>query len=255
MNINQVFKERLDTFLCKEKYLTNLEFTPIDLSSMPESKYKIKLSLLNKSKIARILSKSVWKDKSCSAHELAGLFSQIISKDSFVLDLLALLKSHDSLTLSHSIGVACFAYTIAKHSGVDTDLFSIVEAGLVHDIGKIFIPLVILNKPGKLTKDEFSVIKCHSILGYNSIKAYAPTTNREVLYAVKQHHEKLDGSGYPAGSSLEYLDTITRIITIADVYDALVSVRPYKEPYTKESAYRFIESNKGSMFDPKLASR
>ncbi len=138
------------------------------------------------------------------------------------------------------------------------DMASIVPATQLHDIGKIFITDTILNKPGKLTDDEFDIMKTHVEKGVAAIRRLAHI-NREqsfLRYAeviAGTHHEKWDGSGYPAGLRGQDIPLLGRLMAIADVYDALTSARPYKKPLPVAEAARIIIADSGKHFDPVLA--
>jgi len=127
----------------------------------------------------------------------------------------------------------------------------------LHDVGKIAIDDSILRKPGKLTNEEFDKMKTHTILGGDIIKNIQKKTGeREFLdyafiFAV-YHHEKWDGSGYPYGKKGEEIPLPARLMAIIDVYDALISERPYKKPYSHEEAVKIINEGKGAHFDPAL---
>lgn len=129
---------------------------------------------------------------------------------------------------------------------------TLASAAPMHDIGKLGIPDAILCKPGKLTDEEFEVIKSHPLIGAQILEhpdSELLTVAREVaLY----HHEKWDGSGYPEGLAGENIPIAARIASIADVYDALVSVRPYKKAWSTEQALALFEEQKGKHFDPNV---
>ncbi|OPX55607.1 response regulator receiver modulated metal dependent phosphohydrolase [Oceanospirillum multiglobuliferum] len=129
---------------------------------------------------------------------------------------------------------------------------TLASAAPMHDIGKLGIPDAILCKPGKLTDEEFEVIKSHPLIGAQILEhpdSELLTVAREVaLY----HHEKWDGSGYPEGLSGENIPITARIASIADVYDALISVRPYKKAWSTEQALALFEEQKGKHFDPNV---
>lgn len=133
----------------------------------------------------------------------------------------------------------------------------VVKAAPMHDLGKIAIADSILNKPGKLTDDEFMVIKDHPQKSHDIIKNVLDGLNDEVLMDVAEnialyHHEKYDGTGYPMGLKGDEIPLEAKIMAIADVYDALVSERCYKQPISHEEAYKIIEDSMGTHFDPKL---
>ena len=123
--------------------------------------------------------------------------------------------------------------------------------GLLHDIGKIGIPDIVLNKPGRLTDEEYDQIKQHPTIGYEGLKR-VPFIWDEVLPIVRFHHEKWDGSGYPKGLAGEDIPIEGRICAIADVFDALTSKRPYKDAWSIEKTVDFLQSQKGKHFEPRL---
>ena len=116
------------------------------------------------------------------------------------------------------------------------DVLTITIAGLLHDIGKAEIPLEILDKPGKLTHEEFDVIKRHPGIGYDYLRTQSAVVSSEIYDVVRHHHEYLDGSGYPDGLQAQRINDLTRILTICDVYGALVEQRPYRSPKSPELA-------------------
>jgi putative two-component system response regulator len=138
------------------------------------------------------------------------------------------------------------------------DLDSFVSSARLHDVGKIAISDIVLNKPGKLTQEEFENMKTHTLEGERAIDQIASRTddveflNNAKLFA-GSHHERWDGKGYPHGLSEENIPIQGRIMALADVYDALVSVRPYKKALTSEEAVKIIMDGAGTQFDPKIA--
>jgi putative two-component system response regulator len=139
---------------------------------------------------------------------------------------------------------------------IDLDLF--ISSARLHDVGKISISDTILNKPGKLTDEEFEIMKIHSAEGERIIdQIITRTENVEFLRNAKlfagYHHERWDGKGYPHGLKEEEIPFQGRIMAIADVYDALVSERPYKKAFSPEEAVKIIMENSGKQFDPTIA--
>ncbi|MBQ7698896.1 MAG: HD domain-containing protein [Clostridia bacterium] len=133
----------------------------------------------------------------------------------------------------------------------------IILAAPMHDIGKIKIPDAILNKPGRLSEAEYEIMKNHSVYGADIIEKTMKDVEEEDYYAVacniaKYHHERFDGKGYPEGLKGEAIPLEARIMSLADVYDALVSERVYKEAYSPDEARRIIEEGRGTQFDPEL---
>jgi len=138
------------------------------------------------------------------------------------------------------------------------DISLLLPSAQLHDVGKINVSDLILNKPGKLTDEEFALIKKHCEEGERIIDRIIRKTSDDgfLLHAKKfagYHHEKWDGTGYPRGLRGEEIPLEGRIMAIADVYDALVSERPYKKPFTHEQAVKIIKEGSGAHFDPKIA--
>ncbi|MCL2718674.1 MAG: response regulator [Lachnospiraceae bacterium] len=137
------------------------------------------------------------------------------------------------------------------------DLSVLYPSAQLHDVGKINISDLILNKPGRLTPEEFEKIKTHSTIGVDIIDRIITKTDDDgfLMHAKKfagYHHEKWDGSGYPLGLAGEEICLEGRIMAVADVYDALVSERPYKEPFSHEEAVEIIKNDSGKHFDPNI---
>ena len=120
----------------------------------------------------------------------------------------------------------------------------------MHDIGKIGIRDEILLKPGKLTAEEFEIMKTHTMIGYEILKDSPSKYLQMGGIIALGHHEKFDGTGYPYGNKGEEIPIEARIVAVADVYDALVSVRPYKNAWSMQAALEYIENNSGKHFDP-----
>jgi putative two-component system response regulator len=139
----------------------------------------------------------------------------------------------------------------------DWDLEMVASSSRLHDVGKIVISDLILNKPGKLTAEEFDIIKTHAVEGDRIIdNIIAESGDGAFLQNAKlfagYHHERYDGTGYPYGLKGEEIPLQGRIMAIVDVYDALISDRPYKKSFTHEDSIKIIQESSGSHFDPKI---
>lgn len=140
---------------------------------------------------------------------------------------------------------------IGRKLTLPEDKLRALEVGAaLHDIGKIAIPEAVLNKPGKLTPEEFELIKEHAALGSDILQPvpFPP----EVVEAVRHHHEKWDGSGYPDKLAGNNIPLMARIVAVADVYDALTSDRPYRAAWSHERAMEFMRSQVGTHFNPEI---
>jgi putative nucleotidyltransferase with HDIG domain len=170
----------------------------------------------------------------------------INSTDAIAVDISAL-KTSDEYTFKHSVDVATMSMVLAKQQGLSQkQIYEIGVAGLLHDIGKTKIPLDILNKPARLTDEEFAVMKQHPVFGYRMIKGRDEFSN-EICMAVLQHHEKMNSKGYPVGFPSDKITQYARILTIADIYDALVTERPYKSAFSQREAVEMIMSMTGEL--------
>ena len=150
------------------------------------------------------------------------------------------LKVTDEYTFRHSVDVAAIAMIIAKRENrPENTIRELGIAGLLLDIGKIKVPQEILNKPSKLTPEEYEIMKKHSLYSYEMIKDN-PSLSKSIKLGVLEHHEKLDGSGYPYGLKDKDICPYARILAIADIYDALCATRPYKVGLTQRQAVELL---------------
>ena len=164
------------------------------------------------------------------------------------------LKVFDDYTFYHSVNVAVLSMILGVTLNFNRDnLYKLGLAGLFHDIGKAFISKEILHKPGKLSVEEFNIIKTHSKMGCDFIEE-ADICTAQTCTGVLQHHEKFDGTGYPHGLKGDKIALFARIITVADVYDALTSDRPYRPAVAPSEAMEFVMAGGGTNFDPEIAS-
>ena len=158
----------------------------------------------------------------------------------------------DRYTSGHSKRVAQYALLIAARMGKSKEeQEEIYRAGLLHDVGKIRIPAEIINKPGRLTEEEYNIIKLHPITGYHILRGISD--NRYIAVGAKYHHERYDGKGYPNGLAGEKIPEVARILGVADAYDAMASNRSYRSALPQEVVRAEIEKGKGTQFDPEIA--
>jgi len=177
--------------------------------------------------------------------------------DNMIESCLYLLKNKDIKTYQHSIKVKQCATDFSKYLKLPQKEQKIVGyAGALHDIGKLFIPDSILKKPSPLTDEEFTIIKMHPIFGYEMFcECFRNLNGKNVQLigdAILHHHEHCDGNGYPDGVLINTLSPITSIISICDVYEALVSNRCYKSAYSTDEALKIMDMEKDKQFQLKL---
>ena len=159
--------------------------------------------------------------------------------------------ARDPYTLGHSVRVGQLAVMLGRHLGIDENTLAKVEiGGYLHDIGKIGIRDAVLLKPGPLTDEERQAVNEHPRIGLAILDAV--DLPKEVIEFVQSHHERLDGSGYPRGLRRRRLSIIVRIAAVADMYDAVTSGRPYRDPMTPEEAVALLRSEAGQLLDPRV---
>ena len=175
------------------------------------------------------------------------LFMHVVSSLASAID------AKDTYTNGHSVRVAEYSREIARRAGYEgRELEDIYMMGLLHDVGKIGIPDAVINKPARLTDEEYDIIKNHPVLGariLGNIKEMPKLAN-----GARWHHERYDGKGYPDGLSGEDIPEEARIIAVADSYDAMSSHRSYRKSLPQEVVREEIEKGKGTQFDPRFAS-
>ena len=186
-------------------------------------------------------------------------------QDALIISMASLAETRDNETGHHIRRTQYYIQELAKHLAKHPKFAAklepkqielIYKTAPLHDIGKVGVPDRILLKPGRLTPEEFEEMKRHTVYGRDALDAAAKTlgtdetfldTAREIAY---YHHEKWDGTGYPEGISGEAIPIAARMMAIVDVYDALISRRPYKEPMSHQQAYSIITEGRGTHFDP-----
>lgn len=176
------------------------------------------------------------------------IVDEILGKGTISLDMTDL-RSYDDYTYAHSVNVAVISCIIGISFEMPAErLLHLVSAALLHDLGKMTISPDIINKPSRLTAEEFQEIKKHPSISYELI-SQRWDISAQVKNAVLFHHENVDGSGYPKGLLGKDMTLITKILHVADVYDALTSKRPYKDPYSPWEATEYMMGGCGSQFD------
>jgi HD-GYP domain-containing protein (c-di-GMP phosphodiesterase class II) len=176
---------------------------------------------------------------------LPGTFENFMMLNALV----TAVDNKDRYTRRHSDDVLTYSVQIAEGLGLDDEtLFTVRIAALLHDVGKIGVPDSILRKPGKLTEEEFAAIKQHPSMGaiiVSSVPGFEAT-----LDAVRYHHERWDGKGYPSGLAGEDIPLIGRLMAVADAYSAMTTDRPYRKAMASSRAEEILRGGAGSQWDP-----
>lgn len=159
------------------------------------------------------------------------------------------LRLYDDTTYNHSLGTTILSIAIGKQLRISRkDLSDLALCALLHDMGKMKIPVEIIQKPAKLTNEEFQIVRTHPKLGYDML-ADKNLVSERVLNGIVSHHERIDGSGYPYHTKGKRIPFFGRIIACADVYDALTAQRPYRTPSQPNEAIEYIMGSAGRQFD------
>ena len=186
------------------------------------------------------------------AQKLVEEISDSVSRNPTALISLARLKVADDYTYMHSVAVCALMVALAKQLGLDeAETQSAGIAGLLHDLGKALMPMEVLNKPGKLTDDEFAIIKKHPEAGHELLQG-CTGVDPIALDVVLHHHEKTDGSGYPKHLKANEISVFAKMGAVCDVYDAITSNRPYKPGWDPAASLRKMAEWCAGHFDPRI---
>lgn len=186
-------------------------------------------------------------------HQSEGALKQVREMSLQTIGVIAnTVDAKDSNTEGHSRRVATYSYALAKKLGCsEEEAENIRTIGLLHDIGKIGIPDSVLHKPGKLTDDEYRIMKMHPTIGANILKDIPGMDGLAV--GARYHHERIDGKGYPDGLKGDEIPFVARLICVADCFDAMHSNRIYRSRFSMNYILNELRENKGTQFDPKIA--
>lgn len=231
----------------------------------------IAIPLKIKSSVFGILTSTIREETRCFSEKELYFLNLLVEKASFLTENLALyeniyenlfstlyafvetIEARDPYTKQHSANVSKYAMSIAKAYGcLQDEIARLNVSGNLHDIGKIGIPDSILLKPGRLTDEEYEIIKKHPVIGSNIIGHFGMWTDEQSI--IRHHHERFDGKGYPDGLKGEEIPLLARILAVADVYDALTTDRSYRRKMPEHVAVKIIRENAGSQFDPKIVN-
>lgn len=226
-------------------YINTVDFLEEDLY-----KYKLESMLENLKKYTDSTSRF---ERELKRSELDYQRLQMSFMENIILSITSLLGIHDIYTKNHSENVANISMNIARQLQLDKkDIMKVYYSGLVHDLGKTLIPNSILNKPGRLDADEYDVVKQHSRWGYEALSKTKELV--DISHVVLSHHEAYNGIGYPDGLVGEDIPILSRILTVADAYDAMTSDRPYRKAMSIEDAKEELLACSGSYFDPMIVN-
>lgn len=239
--LDQLIAERDTTPLHKERvdFVQALEATRVTY----ESAMSCAMRIVNDTKLGRKMDYQ-------AAVETAGAIVDCAIRNPDTLVCLSKLSAFDNYTYTHSINVAAISVVFGEYIGMDREeLIDLGMAGMMHDLGKLSVPQPIVNKPGKLTPEEFEEMRRHPSYGFTLLQGNRDIPHK-VLEAIKLHHEKYNGSGYPLGLTRKDIPAFARIICLADIYDALTSNRCYRDAILPNKALGVMYGMREQDFDP-----
>jgi putative two-component system response regulator len=183
---------------------------------------------------------------------LKDLMDELDCAQSVVFSLARAIEAKSQHTQGHSERVTSYAVALARRVGVnEKDHATLLRGAALHDVGKIAVPDEILNKPGELTKEEFDVVKLHPVAGVRIVEPLRSV--RDAIPLIRWHHERIDGAGYPDGLEGKDIPLLTRILSVADVFDALASSRPYRSAIPIPKCLELLhEISNGGGLDPEF---
>lgn len=243
--IDRIIALKISGVYIKDGLTDDIEFEPLITPEKREALVKnIKNQFLVFSKSSVITNKSV-----SEFSNMAGdVISSVMSSDEILYNMVNI-KSYDNYTYSHSLMVSLFSVLIGYNMQMtDKELHEIAMCALMHDIGKIDIPVDIINKKGKLSEEEFAIVKHHPTLAAERLMS-SPLVSMKIIRGIESHHERFDGSGYPYGTCGKDISLYGRILAVADVYDALTSKRSYRDPWNSAEALEYLISLSDIQFD------
>lgn len=200
--------------------------------------------MLNEARLGRTI-------RSEAAAAVVDDIAQSVWRNPSALISLARLKTKDDYTYMHSVAVCAMMIALAKQLNLpEAQQRAAGEAGLLHDVGKMLMPLEVLNKPGQLTDEEFAIMRSHPVRGHEALVACG-TFSETTLDVCLHHHEKIDGTGYPHKRSGDQISLFSKMGAVCDVYDAITSNRPYKNAWDPAGSLARMAQWKGH-FDPQI---
>jgi HD-GYP domain-containing protein (c-di-GMP phosphodiesterase class II) len=253
----------LKDFIIKTRYIRKLELFKITFIYIQEGEISPLIDISEEKVYSEALNsiKSVMStvregknlDVTTIKHTVDDIVQTVINNESVFIQLIGI-RDIDSYTFLHSVDVCIYSIITGKNLGLSqSELTELGIGAILHDIGKCKIPVEILLKPGRLTEEEFYIMKLHSVYGHEIISNTSGLSKRIANIAC-QHHEKWDGTGYPLGLSKFDIDKFSRIVTAADIYDALTADRVYRKRDLPHNAAEYIALNSSVLFDPEIAN-
>lgn len=235
-----------------QKYLRQLASLPIEDTRVPMQTRVGAMNEVVREALTSSLNSEDTSQAVISASHLGKIVARTVTSSAFTASDLFRVLNHDYTTFTHSANVAFYNAVLADRLGYGVaEVEQITIGGLLHDFGKLQIREAILCKPGKLDEVEYREIKKHPLTGFRKL-ANRPELNFGQLMMVYQHHERPDGKGYPVGNVADEIHPWAKQCSVVDVYEALTSQRPYRQPMPRQKALELLNRDCGTAFDPEI---
>jgi HD-GYP domain-containing protein (c-di-GMP phosphodiesterase class II) len=242
-----------DQFDDYQRYLRNNMAAVINDPAVPLEQRTLFLSETGRGMLGEVFRSGNTQNTVAAANEISGHLSSLLLQNELLAgDLLDVLR-HDYHTFTHSYNVANYVVLLAKGLGIRdaAELAAISQGGLLHDLGKLRISSAILTKRARLTDEEWAIIQRHPTDGFMELCTRSDLS-RSQLMMVYQHHEKLDGSGYPVGIGGDEIAPWARMCAVVDIFEALTSRRPYRSPLSPAKTIAILEEEAGAKLDAEM---
>lgn len=247
--LNNTFIKKLFYHNIEGAYIESEAFDDIEVGSYIDEKLKAE-SLTQIKDVYYEFKMSSGKINASTIKQMSSvvddLVTELLCKNDLTYNVIDF-KNYDSYTFQHCLNVAILSISTGISLGLsESKLHDLGMSGMFHDIGKMSVPVEILNKPGQLTKEEYEIIKAHPVTAAKQLKNLV---SNDILRAIECHHEKLDGTGYPYGRKANNINYYAKVLTICDVYDALTSDRPYRKSAFPNEVIEYIMACSDTHFD------
>ncbi|MGE4296010.1 MAG: HD-GYP domain-containing protein [Campylobacterales bacterium] len=239
----------INRFTPSEEIKTALHDSALPKKTKSKIIYNVTSRLINDLFESEITSEKIHEAKQSVSVMLDGVIHDEITIASLIE-----VSSYDYYTYTHCVNVAVYSVGLGKELGLSAkELERLGSGGILHDLGKAKVDIGLINKPGKLTEEEFTKVKEHPALGYDLLRKLHEDDS-VILSIVRHHHEKLNGKGYPDGLMSDGVDMYARIVAIGDIFDALTTKRSYKPALSTFEALELMRHKMHDELDPKLLS-
>jgi len=247
--VHRLFLPEEDHHTFQDYLRENLRNKIDDETRSPEERFQFLNEALRES-LAESFQSNSDDEIVARTQELAEISVELLKRDDTSPHTICQLLNHDFHTFTHSANVSYYCVMLADKLGFADDLQAIGEGGLLHDLGKLDIDDGILTKPGRLNDEEFTEIKLHPLIGFRRLCRREDISFSQLMM-VYQHHENMNGGGYPTGVASDEIHEWARICTVVDVYEALTSNRPYRRGMTPAEAFEIMD-RLSDKFDPEM---